>query len=85
MENTVDIYNLLPEEITEVIKRLTDALEIVKYRKNTNSKFIEKERMDYQCPYCHSTCIIKNGYDKNKVQTYKCKDCRKNLILILVL
>lgn len=77
MENTVDIYNLLPEEITEVIKRLTDALEIVKYRKNTNSKFIEKERMDYQCPYYHSTCIIKNGHDKNKVQTYKCKDCRK--------
>lgn len=33
MENMIDIYNLLPEEITEVIKRLTDALEIVKHQK----------------------------------------------------
>ena len=40
MENTVDIYNLLPEEINEVIRKLTTALEIVKCRKNTNSKFV---------------------------------------------
>lgn len=33
MENIIDIYNLLPEEITEVIKKLTDALSIVKNRK----------------------------------------------------
>ena len=33
MANIIDIYNLLPEEINEAIKRLTDALEIVKHRK----------------------------------------------------
>ena len=44
MENTIDIYNLLPEEINEAIKKLTAALEVVKYRKNTNSKFVDKEK-----------------------------------------
>ncbi len=34
MENIIDIYNLLPEEINEVIRKLTDALDIVKCRKN---------------------------------------------------
>ena len=74
MENTIDIYNLLPEEINEAIKKLTDALEVVKYRKNTNSKFVDKEKEKIICPYCKSKRIIKNGHDKNKVQTYYCKD-----------
>ena len=77
MENIVDIYSLLPEEINEVIEKLTDALEIVKKRKNTNSKFVNKIKDKYECPYCHSQHIIKNGFDKNKVQTYKCKNCKK--------
>lgn len=77
MENIVDIYNLLPEEINEAIKKLTDALEIVKHKKNTNAKFVEKEIIDYECPHCHSMHIVKNGHDKNQVQTYKCKDCKK--------
>ena len=42
MKNTIDIYNLLPEEINEAIKKLTAALEVVKYRKNTNSKFVDE-------------------------------------------
>ena len=50
MENTVDIYNLLPEEINEVIRKLTTALEIVKCRKNTNSKFVDKEKEIIICP-----------------------------------
>lgn len=77
MKNIVDIYNLLPEEITEVIKKLTDALEIVKHRKNTNSKFVEKEKHICTCPKCKSKNIVKNGHDKNNVQNYKCKDCKK--------
>ena len=77
MENTIDIYNLLPEEINEAIKKLTDALEVVKYRKNTNSKFVDKEKEEIICPCCKSKRIIKNGHDKNKVQTYYCKDCFK--------
>ncbi len=77
MENIIDIYNLLPEEINDMIKKLMDALEIVKHRKNTNSKFVDQEKKNFQCPQCHSQHIVKNGHDKNKVQTYKCKDCKK--------
>lgn len=40
MKNIIDIYDLLPEEINDVILKLTGALEIVKERKNTNSKFV---------------------------------------------
>lgn len=76
MEN-INIYNLLPEEIVETINKLTDALEIIKHRKNTNSKFLEKEKTTHDCPKCGSKNVVKNGHDKNKVQTYKCKDCKK--------
>lgn len=77
MENKIDIYNLLPEEISEAIEKLTDALNIVKSRKDTNSKIVNKMREKNECPHCHSTNIIKNGHDKNRVQTYQCKDCKK--------
>ena len=77
MENIIDIYNLLPEEINEAIKKLTDALTVVKNRKNTNSKFVDNEKNLILCPHCHSEKIIKNGHDKNKVQIYECKDCKK--------
>ena len=77
MENIVDIYGLLPEEINEIIRKLTNALEIVKHKKNTNSKFVDKEKEKITCPCCQSKRIIKNGHDKNKIQTYYCKDCSK--------
>lgn len=44
MENIVDIYNLLPKEINVTIRKLTNALKIVQCRKNTNSKFVDKEK-----------------------------------------
>lgn len=77
MENIIDIYSLLPEEINEAIQKLTIALKIVKTRKNTNSKVIDKERQNHCCPYCNSKNIVKNGHNKNDVQTYKCKVCEK--------
>lgn len=77
MENIIDIYNLLPEEIAEVIGKLTEALDVVKTRKNTNARFINKIKRNKKCPYCQSSNIIKNGHDKNKVQTYRCKDCKR--------
>ena len=77
MKNIIDIYDLLPEEINEAINKLTTALNIVKSRKNTNSKFIDNEKLQIECPCCQSRNIIKNGHDKNNVQTYLCKDCRK--------
>lgn len=77
MENVVDIYNLLPEEIIEAIEKLKNVLDIVKKRKNTNSKFIDRTKEKKECPSCQSQNIIKNGRDKNNVQTYQCKDCKK--------
>lgn len=77
MENISDIYNLLPEEIIEAIKKLTNALDIVKMRKNTTARFINKIKERNECPYCFSSNVIKNGYDKNKIQTYHCKDCKR--------
>lgn len=77
MENIIDIYNLLPEEIDKMIKNLTNALEVIKHRKNTNSKFVDNEKEEIVCPCCKSNKIIKNGHDKNKVQTYYCKSCTK--------
>lgn len=77
MENTVDIYNLLSGEINEVIRKLTNALEIVNVEKNTISKFVDKEKEIIICPHCQSKRIIKNGHDKNKIQTYYYKDCSK--------
>ena len=75
MENKIDIYSLLPEEIDELIKKLTIAFKIVKTRKNTNSKFVDSIKEDKECPRCHSQHIIKNGHDKKNVQTYKYKEC----------
>ena len=77
MENIVDIYSLLPEEINEAIEKLKDALEIVKKRKNTNAKFVEKIKEKNICPYCNSESVVKNGHNKNKVQIYKCKNCNR--------
>ena len=77
MNDNIDINNLLPEEIEEAIKRLTNALEIVKGRKNTNSKFVAKEKDNISCPYCCCNHVTKNGHDKNKVQIYKCDECHR--------
>ncbi len=77
MENIIDIYNMLPEEIAEVIEKLVGALNVIKKQKNTNAKIITKEKANIECPQCHSRHIVRNGHDKNKVQTYKCKDCKK--------
>lgn len=76
MENIIDIYNLLPEEISDAINKLKKALSIVKVRKNTTSKYIDSKK-EIICPKCKSLTIIKNGHDKNKVQCYICKNCGK--------
>lgn len=59
MENIIDIYNLLPEEIDNVIEKLSNVLKIVKHRKNTNSKFNDKAK--------NINCLItdcKSSYEK---------------------
>ena len=77
MKHIENVYDLLPEEIEKLIKQITEALNVVKDRKNTNSRFVDNEKALIVCPACHSKHIIKNGHDKNKVQTYHCKDCNK--------
>ena len=77
MEHIENIYDLLPEEIEELINKIVEALNIVKDRKNTSSKFVDSEKTSIVCPRCNSEHVIKNGHDKNKVQTYQCKDCKK--------
>ena len=77
MEHIENIYDLLPEEIEKLINKIIEALNIVKDRKNTNSRFVDSEKALILCPKCNSEHIIKNGHDKNKIQTYKCKDCKK--------
>lgn len=73
----VNVYDLVPYQINEMIEKLKSAMEIIKHRKVTISKvaFFEKSKSD--CPYCYSTNVVKNGHTKTGIQTYKCKDCNK--------
>lgn len=73
----VNIYDLIPTQITDMISKLNHALEIVKLRKQTISKTASFEKEEIDCPHCHSLNIVKNGHTKSGVQTYKCKDCKK--------
>lgn len=73
----VNIYDLIPTQITEMIQKLNHVLEIVKLRKHTISKTASFEKDKITCPHCHGLKIVKNGHTKLSVQTYKCKDCNK--------
>ena len=73
----VDIYSLTPKQICDLIDKLREALSIVKCRKQTLSKVSLSEKIDIECPHCHSNSIIKKGFSKNRVQRYKCKECNK--------
>lgn len=76
LEN-INVYDLVPTQIEDMINRLKKALDVVKNRKQTISKTASYEKNESICPHCHSCNIVKNGLTKNKVQTYKCKDCSK--------
>lgn len=65
MEHIENIYDLLPEEIEKLINKIIEALNIVKDRKNTNSRFVDSEKTLILCPKYNSEHIIKNGHDKN--------------------
>ena len=73
----INVYDLVPSQINEMIEKLKSAMEVIKHRKVTISKvaFFEKSKPD--CPYCCSTNVVKNGHTKTGIQTYKCKDCNK--------
>lgn len=73
----VDIYDLVPSQISEMIEKLKLAMEVIKHRKSTISKVALFEKYESNCPYCCSTKIVKNGHTKTGIQTYKCKDCSR--------
>lgn len=73
----VNIYDLIPTQIIDMMNKLNHALEIVKLKKQTISKTASFEKEEINCPNCLGFNIVKNGHTKTGVQTYKCKDCSK--------
>ena len=73
----VNVYDLIPFQIEEIINKLRKALVIVKGRKQTVSKVASYEKKEHQCFNCGSHNIVKNGHTKAGIQTYKCKECGK--------
>ena len=73
----INIYDLVPSQIEEMIKKLQNALEIIKDRKQTLSKIALFEKGKNECPYCHECNIIKKGFSETGIQRYKCKECGK--------
>lgn len=84
MENTIDIYNLLPEEINEAIKKLTAALEVVKYRKNTNSKFVDKEKKKLFVLAVSQKELLKMGMIRIKFKLIIVRTASRNLVHVLI-
>ena len=74
LEN-IDVYDLVPTQIIELIDKMKEALFIIKGRKQTTSKVASYEKSELICCECSSHNIVKNGHTKTGVQTYKCKDC----------
>jgi len=73
----VNIYDLVPSQIKDLIIKLNNALGVIKNRKQTISKIALYEKGKIHCPHCNSLNIVKNGHTKSQVQTYKCKNCCK--------
>lgn len=73
----VNIYDLIPSQIIQMINKLNHALKIIKLRKQTISKIASFEKSKISCPHCYECNIVKNGHTNTGVQTYKCKDCNK--------
>lgn len=73
----VNIYDLIPKQIIDMINKLNHALKIVKSRKQTISKTASFEKDECNCPHCLGGNIVKNGHTKTGVQNYKCKSCNK--------
>lgn len=72
----IEIEKMLPEELLELINKLSNELSKKENSKGIIDLEIHKEREIIYCPRCHSRLIKKNGKYKNR-QLYKCKDCNK--------
>ena len=72
----VNIYDLIPSQIQNLLDKLNNALKIIKVRKQTISKVAQTEKGKHICPYCNSKNFIKYGHDEG-IQNYHCKDCNR--------
>lgn len=72
----LNINDLVPNQISELIDRLKESLVIIKNKKQTVSKVAAYEKGIVKCPHCHSHSVVRNGHP-NGIQNYKCKDCFK--------
>lgn len=77
MIEKINIEDMVPSQIVEMIEKLKNVLEIIKCSKQTNSKVASFQKNKLTCPHCKSMNIVKNGHTKTKIQTYKCKECGK--------
>ena len=75
---TINLDEMIPEQIERALESLEKALAILKVRKNTMSKEVKYERQEIVCVKCGSHHIRKDGRDKKtKVQMYECGECGK--------
>ncbi len=76
-----DLNNMTPKDLEKLIIFLKNLLGLKYSDKSTISKVVNQENDTIKCPYCHQEyCIIKNGFTKNKIQRYKCKECNKKFV-----
>lgn len=73
----VNIYDLIPSQIIEMIQKLNCALDVIKSRKQTMTKVASFEKGKTNCPHCNSDNIIKYGHSISRIQNYMCKSCSK--------
>ena len=73
------------EQIKSMLRNFDeeDKENLIKYLLNSKKKEeqeidISKLSNNYQCPYCQSNKICKNGFIHNKTQQFKCSNCKKN-------
>ena len=72
----MNIDNLLPNELKELIDKLKLKLNDDENSKNTIAKIADRERQKNTCPKCGKSHVVKDGLYKGR-QKYKCKDCGK--------
>ena len=76
-QENVNLFDLIPSQLRELLEKIQSVLNIVEQKKNTTSKVVHNTQQNLVCPFCSSNRIVKNGKTKTKIQTYKCKDCSK--------
>lgn len=72
----MELENLLPHELEELIETAQKLLIQKDDSSHTHHEFIEKELEVTKCPFCGSTHFVKNGHHQG-VQRFLCKECKK--------